>query len=584
MLLFLSIGEPNKIYFEDYSTQSTSGFISGTKLVYTNEGNADIPGLTSGSTYYLGYSFRDRGVFLYTNYYDSLSAPPAQAIPLGTSTGIHKFRLDTAIIGLKQSQFKTSDYSGITRGREASFTARVRFTMTLSDSTSYPAGTLVFSGGESVGTVISDLGSNKVEFQILPDRIIADGSTISTDLGGSNSVTVSSKENGRIHSIESLTGSFPTGLDYDTAPILVIKPAETDTGVFALAHAEIDENKQISRCVVDYEGRDYFQVPDVVVTRAYKVINSVYPLVTTRNQYNFWSTFEAPLQTLVILDAKEFTVSTFLSATTTVTRSGQEVTIMTEHEHQDGIDEDVTREYDYLQADPQYPKDSALAEPNIISVGRIRAYPTFQALETNKFNVESTMSIADLSNAYADLRIEQVAERHFSSLYSKYNPNNVPSTIRFNITPVSTTREFGGILASAASIGDTVLDLQGVQGFNYMIVEGNTFWLRPDMAIYEERSLIISGYIDRIIDQNTFILRLNPGQNLLSGTPISNVANTVKVSIASQVYGLAEFGNEVLAYEEIDWGNNRLILSSTCAFAHPQGSYLRTSRPARLEH
>ena len=578
------IGEPNKIYFEDYSTQSTSGFISGTKLVYTNEGNADIPGLTSGNTYYLGYSFRDRGVFLYTNYYDSLSAPPAQAIPLGTSTGIHKFRLDTAIIGLKQSQFKTSDYSGITRGREASFTARVRFTMTLSDSTAYPAGTLVFSGGESVGTVISDLGSNKVEFQILPDRIIADGSTISTDLGGSNSVTVSSKENGRIHSIESLTGSFPTGLDYDTAPILVIKPAETDTGVFALAHAEIDENKQISRCVVDYEGRDYFQVPDVVVTRAYKVINSVYPLVTTRNQYNFWSTFEAPLQTLVILDAKEFTVSTFLSATTTVTRAGQEVTIMTEHEHQDGIDEDVTREYDYLQADPQYPKDSALAEPNIISVGRIRAYPTFQALETNKFNVESTMSIADLTNAYADLRIEQIAERHFSSLYSKYNPNNTPSTIRFNITPVSTTREFGGILASAASIGDTVLDLQGVQGFNYMIVEGNTFWLRPDMAIYEERSLIISGYIDRIIDQNTFILRLNPGQNLLSGTPISNVANTVKVSIASQVYGLAEFGNEVLAYEEIDWGNNRLILSSTCAFAHPQGSYLRTSRPARLEH
>ena len=257
---------------------------------------------------------------------------------------------------------------------------------------------------------------------------------------------------------------------------------------------------------------------------------------------------------------------------------------MTEHEHQDGIDEDVSREYDYLQADPQYPKDSALAEPNIISVGRIRAYPTFQALETNKFNVDSTMSIADLTNAYADLRIEQVAERHFSSLYSKYNPNNVPSTIRFNITPVSTTREFGGILASAASIGDTVLDLQGVQGFNYMIVEGNTFWLRPDMAIYEERSLIISGYIDRIIDQNTFILRLNPGQNLLSGTPISNVANTVKVSIASQVYGLAELGNEVLAYEQIDWGNNRLILSDTCAFAHPQGSYLRTSRPVRQEH
>ncbi|WDS61285.1 hypothetical protein SBM3_00206 [Synechococcus phage S-BM3] len=578
------VDQANKIYFEDYLTQSTSGFVSGTKLIYTNEGNADIPGLTSGSTYYLGYSFRDRGVFLYTNYYDSLSAPPEQAITLGTSTGIHKFRIDTAIIGLKQSQFKTSDYSGITRGREASFTARVRFTMTLSDSTAYPAGTLVFSGGESVGTVISDLGNNQVEFQILPDRIIADGATVSTDLGGSNSVTVSSKENGRIHSIESLTGSFPTGLEYDTAPILVIKPAETDSGVFALAHAEIDENKQIARCVVDYEGRDYFQVPDVVVTRAYKVINSVYPLVTTRNQYNFWTSVDTVLETVMVLEAQQFTVSSFLQGTTTVTRSGQEITIMTEHEHQDGIDEDVSREYDYLQADPQYPKDSALAEPNIISVGRIRAYPTFQALETNKFNVDSTMSIADLTNAYADLRIEQVAERHFSSLYSKYNPNNVPSTIRFNITPVSTTREFGGILASAASIGDTVLDLQGVQGFNYMIVEGNTFWLRPDMAIYEERSLIIAGYIDRIVDQNTFILRLNPGQNLLSGTPISNVANTVKVSIASQVYGLAELGNEVLAYEQIDWGNNRLILSDTCTFAHPQGSYLRTSRPVRQEH
>ena len=244
-------GEANKIYLGEYSTQSTSGFISGTKVTYTNEGNSDIPGLTSGTTYYLGYSFRDKGIFLYTNYYDSLSAPPEQAITLGTSTGIHKFRIDTAVIGLKQSQFKTSDYSGITRGREASFTARVRFTMTLSDSTAYPAGTLVFSGGESVGTVISDLGSNQVEFQILPDRIIANGATVSTDLGGSNSVTVSSKENGRIHSIESLTGSFPTGLEYDTAPILVIKPAETDSGVFALAHAEIDENKQIARCVVD---------------------------------------------------------------------------------------------------------------------------------------------------------------------------------------------------------------------------------------------------------------------------------------------------------------------------------------------
>jgi hypothetical protein len=181
------------------------------------------------------------------------------------------------------------------------------------------------------------------------------------------------------------------------------------------------------------------------------------------------------------------------------------------------------------------------------------------------------------------LRIEQVAERHFSSLYSKYNPNNISSTIRFNITPVSTTKEFGGILAAAANPGDTSLSLQGVHGFNYMIVEGNTFWLRPDMEIYEERSLIVKGYVDRIIDTDTFILRLNPGQNLLSGTPISNVANTVKVSIASQVYGLVEFGNETIGYEEIDWGGNRIILSGSCAFAHAQGDYLRTTRPTRLD-
>ena len=573
-------GEPNKIYFEDYSTQSTSGFISGTKLVYTNEGNADIPGLVSGNTYYLGYSFRDKGTFLYDNYYDSLSAPPQQALTLGTSTGVHKFRIDTAITGLTQGQFKTSDYSGVTRGREAAFTARVRFTMTLSDSTNYPVGTLVFSSGESVGTVISDLGSNKVEFQILPDRVIPNGATVSTDLGGSNSVTVVTKENGRIHSIESLTGFFPTGLDYDTAPILVIKPAATDTGVFARAHAEIDQNRQIARCVVDYEGRDYFQVPDVVVTRAYKVINSVYPLVTVRNQYNFWTTVDTVLETVMVLEAQQFTVSSFLQGTTTVTRSGQEITLITQHEHQDGIDEDVSREYDYLQADPQYPKDSALAEPNIISVGRIRAYPTFQALETNKFNVDTTMSIADLSKAFADLKIEDISDRYFSSLY---RPDNSTSTIRFNITPCTTIKEFGGLLSFAASPGDTALSVQNVQGFNYMIVEGNTFWLRPEMEIYEERSLVVKGYVDSIIDTDTFVLRLNRGQNLASGTAISNVANTVKVSIASQVYGLVEFGNETIAYEQLDWGANRIILSGSCTYAHAQGDYLRTTRPVRLD-
>lgn len=581
------IGEPNKLYFNEYLTQSTSGFLSGTKVTYTNEGNSSIPGLTSGNTYYIGYSYRDRGVFLYSNYYDSLSAPPEQALTLGSSTGIHKFRLDTAIIGLKQSRLKTSDYSGITRGREAAFTARVRFTMSISDSTAYPAGTLVFSGGESVGTVISDLSNNQVEFQILPDRAIADGATISTDLGGSNSVTVVSKENGRIHAIESLSGFFPTGLEYDTAPILVIKPAEMDTGVFASCHAEIDENKQVARCIVDYGGRDYFQVPNVLVTRAFKIINSVYPLVITRNQYNFWTSVDTVLETVMVFEAQQFTVSSFLQGTTTVTKSGEEVTIFLERDaNVDGISEDdVSRTYDYLQPfNSAYPINSALAAPNIISVGTIRAYPTFQSFENNKFNVDSTLSIGDVSSAFADLKIEQVSERYFSSLYSKYNVNSTPSTIRFNLTPVSTIRQFGGILSSAAQIGDTVLNLHGVQGFNYVIVEGNTFWLKPDMEIYQERSLIVSGYVDKIIDSDTFILRLNTGQNLTSGSPISNVANTVKVSIAAQVYGYVEFGNEVLTYSQIDWGNNRLVLSQACTIAHAQGDYLRTTQPARLEH
>ena len=76
------------------------------------------------------------------------------------------------------------------------------------------------------------------------------------------------------------------------------------------------------------------------------------------------------------------------------------------------------------------------------------------------------------------------------------------------------------------TLENNFINLEGVQGFNYMTVEGNTFWLTEDMAIYEERTFVIVGYVDKIIDSNTFILRLNVGQNLLSGTNISNVANT----------------------------------------------------------
>ena len=143
-------------------------------------------------------------------------------------------------------------------------------------------------------------------------------------------------------------------------------------------------------------------------------------------------------------------------------------------------------------------------------------------------------------------------------------------------------REFAGKFSVAGSIGNSFINLEGVQGFNFVTVEGNTFWLTEDMAIYEERTFVIVGYVDKIIDSNTFILRLNVGQNLLSGTNISNVANTVMVSIASQVSGEIETGKERLAYDSIDWVNKRLILTQPLTHNYPVGSLIRTARPIRL--
>ena len=128
---------------------------------------------------------------------------------------------------------------------------------------------------------------------------------------------MTSKENGYVHEIDSLSGSFPTGLDYDTAPILVIKAAETDNGGFARAHAEINQNKQIAQCIVDNPGENYFQVPEILVTRAYSHITQTYPLALVRNQYNFWSSFDTTLRTTMVLDAKQLTVSFDTTITTT---------------------------------------------------------------------------------------------------------------------------------------------------------------------------------------------------------------------------------------------------------------------------
>ena len=578
------LGSPIEIRFETYGNQSTSGFISGTKVVYDNNGNSDIPGLTNGTTYYLGYTYTTKGVKLFDNYLDSIGGG-TNSIAISPGTGVHKFLLETDLSGLKQTQFKTSDYTGEIRGREATFTARVRFTMLLSDSTAYTTpGTIMFSGGQSVASVVQDLGNNKVEIQIYPDRILADGATITTDLGGSNSVTLTSKENGYVYEIDSLTGSFPTGLDYDTAPILIIKAAETDNGGFARAHAEIDQNKQISKCVVDEPGENYFQVPEVLVTRAYKHITQTYPLALVRNQYNFWSSFDTTLRTTMVLDAKQLTVSFDTTITTTpLTKAGQEVTIFrTDEIVDDLLADDSSRVYDYHgSTDPAFPTESASGIPNQVSIGNLKLFPTFQSFEENKFNVDNTLTIGALDNKFGSLRIKDVADRFYSSLYEDANVAG-HQQIRFDATCHTMIREFAGKFSVAGSIGNNFINLEGVQGFNYMTVEGNTFWLTEDMAIYEERTFVIVGYVDKIIDSNTFILRLNVGQNLLSGTNISNVANTVMVSIASQVSGEIETGKERLAYDQIDWVNKRLLLTQPLTHNYNVGESIRTARPIRL--
>ena len=577
------IGSPIELRFETYNNQSTSGFISGTKVTYDNNGNSDIPGLTNGTTYYLGYTYTTRGVRLFDNYLDSIGGGSNQ-ISISASTGVHKFVLETDLSGLKQTQFKTSDYTGEVRGREATFTARVRFTMVLSDSSAYPVGTVMFSGGQSVATVVQDLGSNKVEVQVYPDRILADGATIATTLAGANAVTMTSKENGYVYEIDSLSGSFPTGLDYDTVPILVIKAAESDNGGFARAHAEIDQNKQIARCVVDFPGENYFQVPEVLVTRSYKHITQTYPLALVRNQYNFWSSFDTTLRTTMVLDAKQLTVSFDTTITTTpLTKAGQEVTIFRTDEIVDDLSaDDSAKVYDYYgSTDPAYPKESAAGMPNQVSIGSLKLSPTFQSLEDNKFNVDNTLTIGSLDDKFGSLRLKDVSDRFYSSLYEDSSVAG-HQQIRFDATCHTMIREFAGKFSTSGSIGNSFINLEGVQGFNYMTVEGNTFWLTEDMAIYEERTFVIVGYVDRIIDSNTFIIRLNIGQNLLSGTNISNVANTVMVSIASQVSGEIETGKERLAYDSIDWVNKRLILTQPLTQNYSAGDLIRTARPIRL--
>ena len=219
--------------------------------------------------------------------------------------------------------------------------------------------------------------------------------------------------------------------------------------------------------------------------------------------------------------------------------------------------------------------------PNQVSIGSLKLSPTFQSLEDNKFNVDNTLTIGSLDDKFGSLRLKDVSDRFYSSLYEDSSVAG-HQQIRFDATCHTMIREFAGKFSTSGSIGNSFINLEGVQGFNYMTVEGNTFWLTEDMAIYEERTFVIVGYVDRIIDSNTFVIRLNIGQNLLSGTNISNVANTVMVSIASQVSGEIETGKERLAYDSIDWVNKRLILTQPLTQNYSAGDLIRTARPIRL--
>lgn len=570
-----------KVYFDDYTGQPQNSDIiePGTKVLYKSNGNPDIPGLVDGEYYFLGYRYPERAALFYENYQSSLSSDETYALEIGTSSGIHSVVIPSDLYGIKQANIRTSDYGGITKGRGADLTARVRFDMEVSDTSLYSVDQLLFSAGETVCKVIEVKSSTIVEVQILPDRIIPDGSIVTTDLGGSDPQTVISKSNGRVVSIDPVTGSFPIGGDFDTAPVIIIRPARTDTGRFARAYSQIDRNSQLLNCIVTSTGEEYYQVPDVLVTREYDVISPAYPTVLTAGYLNFWTAKDTQISVTSIIDSQklevELEIFKYESVASPTDLVGKEVTINIEPKIIDDFVHDSAVEYDMTTSGivPFVEETVSLVPVPVVSVGSLRLTPTIGLLEEGKFLTETSMSLGSLEK-YSNFTLETVSDRHYSSIYK-----DDTLVIRYNLSPITSSIESVATLTQQYQAVDSRLYLSSVAGFNKLYVKGATYWLNEGDPIYTERSYFLKGYVDKIIDSDTWIISLERGMTLSNGDVLANQPNTIKLTEVGLTYGYIQFGNEIVQYQTINWTDSCLMGVATGLYNHQIGDEVRTARP-----
>ena len=529
--------------------------------------------MTGGQQYYVGYRYPERAVLFYNDYQTSLSSDETYSIAIGTSTGVHSITIPSDLYGLRQANITTSDYGGITRGQGADLVARVRWTATVASTASYAVDTLLFAGGETVAKVIQVISPTEVEIQMFPDRAIALNSVVTTDLGGSNPQTVTGRVNGRVVAIEPVQGSFPIGSDYETAPVIIIRPAKNDYGRYASAYSQINRNNQLENCVVTSEGEEYYEVPDVLVSREYDVITPVYPTVKTAGYLNFWTSQNTQISVSTFIDARsevEVEILRNIDVGLDEPVDDQVITINLEPKIIDDFVTTPGKTYSYNGAAP-FEEDLADAVPaTVTSVGLLRLTPTFSLLEEDRFALETSFEIGSLDQ-FQDLTIGTVSDRYYSSIYKDLN-NRVT---RYNMSPITSTVDAVATVTSNYSTTDTSLYISSVAGFNRLYVEGTTFWIYPGAEIYNEVSTEMIGRVERIIDSNTWVIQLERGKQLTLGQGLTYAKNTVKVTEVADRYGYVQFAEtnrmEVIRYGTVNWTNNSLDGMQISTYAHNTG-------------
>ena len=570
-----------KVYLDEYTgTAQTSDVIEpGTRVTYNNNGNPDVPGLTGGQQYYVGYRYPERAVLFYNDYQTSLSSDETYSIAIGTSTGVHSITIPSDLYGLRQANITTSDYGGITRGQGADLVARVRWTATVASTASYAVDTLLFAGGETVAKVIQVISPTEVEIQMFPDRAIALNSVVTTDLGGSNPQTVTGRVNGRVVAIEPVQGAFPIGSDYETAPVIIIRPAKNDYGRYASAYSQINRNNQLENCVVTSEGEEYYEVPDVLVSREYDVITPVYPTVKTAGYLNFWTSQNTQISVSTFIDARsevEIEILRNIDVGLDEPVDDQVVTLNLEPKILDDFITTPGKTYSYNGPVP-FEEDLADAVPaTVTSVGLLRLTPTFSLLEEDRFALETSFEIGSLDQ-FQDLTIGTVSDRYYSSVYKDLN-NRVT---RYNMSPITSTVEAVATLTANYQVTDSEMSISSVAGFNRLYVEGTTFWIYPGAEIYNEVTTELIGRVERIIDSNTWVIQLERGKQLTVGQGLTYAKNTVKVTEVADRYGYVQFAEagkvETVRYGSIDWTFNKLTEVENNSYPHSSGVEIRTA-------